>query len=97
MLRLVCSSHFFQGKREKKKIPTFSAAPPFPPLYLGPNEQFTWLVKEVVPPAKAEGGETKTGLRQSSFPTGGAALPRALGPASAGVGKVEDDGWMPTP
>lgn len=59
MLRLVCS---FALLREKKKTSS--------PFYLGPNEQFTWLVKGVVKPAKAA-GKQRAGLRWSSFPTGG--------------------------
>lgn len=43
-----------------------SAAPPTP-LYLSPNEQFTWLVKEVVKPAKAE-GKQRAGCTGVHFP-----------------------------
>ncbi|MEQ2262105.1 hypothetical protein XENORESO_012140, partial [Xenotaenia resolanae] len=46
-------------KEEKKQLP--------PPAYLGPNEQFTWLVKEVVKPAKAE-GKQRGGCAGVHFP-----------------------------
>lgn len=53
MLRLVCSSHFSAAMQREKKNPSLQHLPP--PFYLSPNEQFTWLVKEVVKSAKAEG------------------------------------------
>lgn len=62
MLRLVCSSHFsaFTGGKGGGKSPP-------PPFYLSPNEQFTWLVKEVVKPAKAE-GKQRVGCTGVHFP-----------------------------
>lgn len=77
MLRLVCSSHFsvaVRGKSRKKKKESPVPPPPQPPtypttisFYLGPNEQFTWLVKEVVKPAKAE-GKQRRGCTRVHFP-----------------------------
>lgn len=75
MLRLVCSSHFSafargKGKKKKKKDPPLLQhlpPPPPPPFYLSPNEQFTWLVKEVVKPAKAE-GKQRAGCAGVHFP-----------------------------
>lgn len=63
MLRLVCSSHFSAtvqggGEREKNKSNLLcSTSHPHLtlPFYLSANEQFTWLVKEVVKPAKERG------------------------------------------
>lgn len=68
MLRLVCSSHFSalsRGEGEEKKNPSLQHLPP--PFYLSPNEQFTWLVKEVVKPAKAE-GKQRVGCAGVHFP-----------------------------
>lgn len=74
MLRLVCSSHFLVavwGKSRKKKKesppPPTTHLPHHHLLYLGPNEQFTWLVKEVVKPAKAE-GKQRRGCTRVHFP-----------------------------
>lgn len=63
MLRLVCSSHFSafaRGKGEGIPPPLFS-------FYLSPNEQFTWLVKEAVKPAKA-GGKQRVDCTGVHFP-----------------------------
>lgn len=38
-----------------------------PSFYLSPNEQFTWLVKEAVKPAKA-GGKQRVGCTGVHFP-----------------------------
>lgn len=70
MLRLVCSSHFsafVRGKEKKKKNPPLLQHLPPTPFYLSPNEQFTWLVKEVVKPAKAE-GKQRAGCAGVHFP-----------------------------
>lgn len=67
MLRLVCSSHFSAFAQGKGKKPSSAAAPPAPHFYLSTNEQFTWLVKEVVKPAKAE-GKQRAGCTAVHFP-----------------------------
>lgn len=61
MFFALLSSH---ARKEKKNSPVQHLPPPF---YLSPNEQFTWLVKEVVKPAKAE-GKQRGGCTGVHFP-----------------------------
>lgn len=56
-----------QEKKERKSPPPTTHLPHHHLLYLGPNEQFTWLVKEVVKPAKAE-GKQRRGCTRVHFP-----------------------------
>lgn len=51
-------------ERGKKGLLSCTSHPPF---YLSPNEQFTWLVKEVVKPAKEE-GKQRGGCAGVHFP-----------------------------